>query len=137
MKRAKQLVWGLILSLLFSTPVCAAESFEIGVSEVKTSENVMEIQVSNNLEDTSKAVTYEVNLDGKALPLLSVESVKDAGYATSYIFLVDISLGKAKQTISSEHKDDVLIAESLVSIAPTPAHIILKCTPLCFAFVTL
>lgn len=103
MKRAKQLVWGLILSLLFSTPVCAAESFEIGVSEVKTSENVMEIQVSNNLEDTSKAVTYEVNLDGKALPLLSVESVKDAGYATSYIFLVDIS-GSMKNSVMEDVK---------------------------------
>lgn len=111
MKRAKQLVWGIILSMLLSIPVYAAETFEIGISEVKIAENVMEMQVANNLADASKAVTYEVNLDGKALPLLSVDSVKNTGYGTSYIFLVDIS-GSMKKAVMEDVKS---ILSSLVN----------------------
>lgn len=103
MKRLKQMICGIILSLLICTSVYAVETFAIGISEVKIAENVMEMQVLNNLEDASKAVTYEVNLDGKALPLISVNSVKTEGYGTSYIFLVDIS-GSMKDSVMKEVK---------------------------------
>lgn len=103
MKKIKYIIISFLLVLTFSIQSFAAENLEIGVGQIAVAENIMEIQVVNSINDASHPITYEISVDGTALPLVSVENFAKADMATSYVFMVDIS-GSMKDDMMAEVK---------------------------------
>ncbi len=112
MKKVKGFISLLIVSIflmLDTTTVMADEPLYVYLGEYQAEDNLLSMQVSNNLENSTESISYRVTLGDEELEIVNSLSYEEAEMSASYLFLIDVS-----GSMKADEMEDVKETLSLI-----------------------